>query len=342
MSWELLGLDSIKESFSKLIGSGRFPHALLLTGLEGSGRFSLSLALAKAINCEKPESDHSPCLTCLNCRLIAELKHPDLIVIEPNSLTGRVIPIDEIKQLRKTLRLKPYHGRYKIAVIRQAERLSEESGGALLKTLEEPSPFTVLILNSRGEADMLPTLVSRCLRFKTSPIDRQTLLEALKERNLGPMQSRLLAGLSGGALGLALNLDAGQAWRVWEGIDRLFLMRGHDSFLKSALDWTTHLTNEVERLKKLDDGVEQKNALIDLTLNCLRLWWRDSAILAATNDHKRLCGPPPSKSQREMAKIISANKLTKNEEALATISMALDRSIRMDLVFENYWRAVLE
>jgi DNA polymerase-3 subunit delta' len=341
MPWGLIGLDLIKKSFSDMLGAGRIPHAILLSGPLGSGKFSLSMALAQALNCEQPDPDFSPCLKCLSCRKSVVGEHPDLIVLEPKGKLN-TLPIDDIRELKSTLTFRPYEGRYKVAIIRGAHYFREDSGGALLKTLEEPTPNTVIILNAISEAAVMTTLVSRCIRFKVPPLNRELILDALTKRGLEGELASLLAGLCGGTLGEALSLEPEVVHPIWFGIDRLLGEYGEIQANKAAIDWTKEIASEVEKLGKKDTDGKAKASFLALIISCLRLWWRDAAVLASTADVSLMQGPAPSDSQLKLAKTITAFDIQKQEKALAILSDNLNRPIRFELVFENYWLDVLK
>ena len=117
-----------------MLVSGRMPHALLLTGPAGVGKHTLALALAQAVNCLGPDPTE-PCGVCSSCTKIARGTHPDVGELAPEGRL-RVIKIDHVRELRKQIAFKPYEGRTKVFIVREADRMqaqSEEPANALLK-----------------------------------------------------------------------------------------------------------------------------------------------------------------------------------------------------------------
>jgi DNA polymerase III delta' subunit len=341
MPWALLGLDQVKASLTDMLRQERVPHAILLTGPAGSGKMSMSLALAQALNCQSPDPDFSPCLDCESCRKIRALTHPDLLVLEPQGRMG-VIPIDEIRALRGVLGLTPYEGKSQVAILRSVERFKEESGGALLKTLEEPSSSVFIILNALSEAAVMPTLVSRCSRLALAPPPRRLLISALAERGRSGAQAALLAGLSGGAMGAALEMDAAAAEAAYFGLDAVLGLSGRPGALSAAIRWTKELSEEIAKLKKMEQAWPRTRALLDLMVSSLRLWHRDVAALAATGDPAALLGPPATSAQWAWSKTLSAKKSRLFELSVERLAAGLARELRLEIVFENFWLAVLE
>jgi DNA polymerase-3 subunit delta' len=340
MPWGLVGVDGAKKALSEMLRSGRLAHALLFCGPQGGGKRSLALALAQALNCAGPAPDLSPCGECPSCAKIAGGQHPDVSTVAP---TGKrnTIAIDDVRALRDYLAFRPYEARVRVAIIRQADRLGAEAGGALLKTLEEPSPDTVLVLTAESESGVMETLVSRCVRVKLAPLSRPQVLETLGGKGIAPRAAFLLAGLSGGTIGAALGLDQDEALGVWDAIDRVMGLPSSAQSLRAAFDWIGSLAENIEELRKRDDSPMDKIVFLDLVLGCLRLWWRDVSVLAATGDQGRLLGPPPSPAQRRQAQGLTARRVASLEAAVARLADGLGRSLRADLLFENYWLDVL-
>ncbi|MDR2945376.1 MAG: DNA polymerase III subunit gamma/tau, partial [Candidatus Adiutrix sp.] len=139
MGWGLMGLESVTAALETMMASGRLPHALLLTGPRGGGKNSLARALAAALNCASPEAGGGPCGHCPSCQKIAKDVHPDLRTLAPTG-RSRQIKMEDVQTLRADMAFRPYEGRVKVFVIREADRLGNEAGNALLKTLEEPPP----------------------------------------------------------------------------------------------------------------------------------------------------------------------------------------------------------
>jgi DNA polymerase-3 subunit delta' len=142
--------------------SGRFPHALLLIGREGSGQSELALWAAQLALCEAPEG--RPCGGCASCVLFLAGNHPDLhrLTLEEEA---KVIKVDQVRALSSVLALRSYRGGYQVGILDPADMLNTSSFNALLKTLEEPSEKTLLVLVASRPSALPATIVSRCLRL---------------------------------------------------------------------------------------------------------------------------------------------------------------------------------
>lgn len=146
--------------------SEKLPHALLLTGDEGLGKLDFALKLAFGLLCQKPV-DGVACGQCAACQLIAAQTHPDLFILQAEE-KGKAIKVDEVRQLSVSLNLTSQYGGYKVAVIVNAHDMNINAANSLLKTLEEPSADSVLILVSSNPTKLPITVRSRCQRINFS------------------------------------------------------------------------------------------------------------------------------------------------------------------------------
>lgn len=228
---DIIGQERPVNILRGCIAKERIPHALLFAGDEGIGKRLTALNFAKALNCQgvsgeelevtggllfevpeqKPtetelDTQSDACDKCPSCKKIESGNHPDIFMIGPEGEGGQ-ITVQAIRQLEESLSYKPFEGRWKIAIVDDADRLNQSAANAFLQTLEEPSAHSILILISSKPDMLLPTIRSRCQRISFSPLPLDTMSRLLKEkdRNMDDEQARLLSVLSGGRLGYALS-----------------------------------------------------------------------------------------------------------------------------------------
>jgi DNA polymerase-3 subunit delta' len=154
-------LDSIWQRLNQARLRDRLPHALLLSGVTGIGKQIIARQLAEALLCEAPDAEGSQCGKCSACAWLQAGTHPDLLIQRPEE-PGKSIKVDEIRGLCGNLAMTSHSGRYKIAIIEPAEALNINAANSLLKTLEEPTERTLLMLLSAAPGRLPATIRSRC------------------------------------------------------------------------------------------------------------------------------------------------------------------------------------
>jgi DNA polymerase III subunit delta' len=197
---------------------GAIPHALLFTGMAGTGKRTVAQTFAMALNCQAGSAppaavvesenqvrvDDTPCGDCRACRRIVSGNHPDVLSIEPQ---GGILRIEQIRRLISIVAMKPFDAGYRVAIIADAHTLNPEAANALLKILEEPPAGTILILTSPQQSNLLPTIVSRCRHIRFSPLPADKLSKLLiKQFEIGAESALTIAQLAGGSVAEARRL----------------------------------------------------------------------------------------------------------------------------------------
>lgn len=199
---EIVGHTPNLQLLSDLLARNQLPHALLFTGPSGVGKSLVARDFAQTLLCTKRSildgSTYRPCENCISCQKVARNQHPDLFVVEPEN---HILKIEAIRNLKEKLALKPFESSLKIAILNQADCLNAAASNALLKTLEEPSAGTLLILTSSSPHRLLKTILSRCQKIYFSPLKDFEVIQILKqnfpERNFDRTILEKLPGSAG-------------------------------------------------------------------------------------------------------------------------------------------------
>jgi DNA polymerase-3 subunit delta' len=217
------GHDDIVERFRRAIGRNRLAHTFLFVGPEGIGKRTFARKLAQALLCQKsPPETLDPCGKCAACVQAVAGSHPDLIqIVRPEGKSN--LPVELFIGTREKrgqeglcheLALKPFMGGKRIAIIDDADDLEAEGANALLKTLEEPPPQSVLILIGTSEQMQLPTIRSRCQVIYFHPLPEEILARLMVQQEIAPTaeEARRLARFAGGSLSAARELADPALW----------------------------------------------------------------------------------------------------------------------------------
>jgi DNA polymerase-3 subunit delta' len=326
----IIGHDSQKNLLRRAVAEGRVSHSYIFSGLDGLGKRLVALGFAKILNCLKPQSQRSTnsdtgACDCNSCRKIDKGIHPDVFVIEYKGL--RDIKVDQIREdVEERLYFKPFEGRCKVAIVDEADRMSNSAQNAFLKTLEEPPNESVIILLTSSPQSLLPTIRSRCqpLRFECIPIE--LIVEELKtRRGLSGEESDLIALLSEGSLGRALTLDRNILSDRNELIRRLS---------KVETDFASSVLGVVESILKGSSSDEGEQ--LRIYLEFILLWLRDLINVKVGLDEDSLINKDLVAVSREYARRSSLERIVEKLSFVEQVSNAILRlNANKQLALEN-------
>ncbi len=257
--------DEIRQ-LKSAVANDHVSHAYLFSGEDGSGKRSLADAFAMTLVCSSHGSE--PCLKCAECKKAMDRNHPDIIYVTHEKVN--TVSVDEIRsQVVNTVDIKPYDGGRKIYIIADAEKMNPQAQNALLKTIEEPPEYAVLILLTNSPEALLPTIRSRCIHLSVKPVEDSQVEQYLTEvLHLPDYEARILSAFAQGNIGRARAAATEESFSEIRDESVRLARRIPDMDTAAIAD----------TIKNLKDSKDQIYEYLDMML----IWFRDVLIYKAT------------------------------------------------------------
>lgn len=262
----VIGHERIKESFLNAIRQKQVSHAYILAGEDGSGRMMLARAFAMTLLCERGGTE--PCETCHSCIQFASDNHPDVHYVTHEK---KSIGVEDIRQqIVGDVPIRPYSSAYKIYIMPDAEKMTVQAQNALLKTLEEPPEYVVILLITTNADEFLPTIRSRCVTLPCKPlVDRVVKDYLMKELHVPEEEADVCTAFARGNLGRAIQLSGSADFA---------------DLRESVLDLMKNLREmDLAQMQSVLNELK-KTADISMCIDLMQLWYRDVLMFKATQD----------------------------------------------------------
>ena len=264
---EIVGHNRIKEHLRNSIRLDKVSHAYLFVGDKGVGKMSMAKVFAQTLQCESKGIE--PCMKCKSCLQMLSENHPDIKILKH---VKDALSVEEIRtQLINDAGIMPYAGPYKIYIVPDAHLLNAAAQNALLKTIEEPPSYVVVILIVDNKDVILPTILSRCVTINFMPLsDKDVANYLMKKEDVPDAEAIMAAAFSQGSIEKAVNIAMSKEYS--EKKERLIsILRGIDEVTIA----------EVVNYAK-ENGADKE--FFDDMLWVCRCWYKDVLMLKATAD----------------------------------------------------------
>ena len=315
---DIVGHEKIKEHLQKAIESHRVSHAYILSGEAGMGRKTLAKAFAMTLLCEK--SDREPCMQCHSCKQILSGNHPDVIWVTHEKPAS--IGVEDVRrQINDTILIRPYNGSYKIYMVDEAEKMTAQAQNALLKTIEEPPAYAVIILMTTNQEAFLPTIRSRCVQLALRPLKEPVVSEYLTATlDVPENQADIYAAFARGNLGKAIHLAGSEEFAL--------LYREVLTLLKNIKGM------EIPMLLDYIRRLQEDNLDLDECLDFMQLWYRDILMFKVTRDINTLIFKDEYSVVSSLCQKSSYEGLETILKAIEKAKVRLDANVNTDLALE--------
>ena len=315
---DIIGHNQIIEHLKNAIRMDKISHAYILNGESNSGKMMLAEAFAMALQCETGGAE--PCMECRSCRQAKEHNQPDIIYVtheKPN-----IISVDDIRhQLNNDIVIKPYSSKYKIYIVDEAEKMNVQAQNALLKTIEEPPAYAVILLLTTNADGFLPTILSRCITLNLKTVPEDLIKSHLMRKYQVPdYQADVCAAFAQGNVGKAIQLASSGEFHE--------LKSEALSLVKKLEDTDLYEMNQL--IKQISQYKNEINEILDL----LTLWFRDVLYAKATNDVSNLIFRDEVYDIKKQAAKRSYSGIESILNTLEQTRVRLNANVNFELVIE--------
>lgn len=323
---DIIGHEQIIGHLQNAISLDKVSHAYILEGEDGMGKNLLASAFAQTLQCKN--SSVEPCMECQSCKQALSGNQPDIIRIsheKPNS-----IGVEDIReQLWGDILIKPYSSPYKIYIVDEAEKMTVQAQNALLKTIEEPPTYGVILLLTANSGMFLPTIISRCVTLKLKPLrDEQIKKYLMEKKQIPDYQADICAAFARGNLGKACSLaDSESFTRIKEHALHL---------VKYVKEMDTY--EVIDSVKSVSEYKLEIQDYLDL----LMVWYRDVLLFKATRQGDALIFSDEIHDISDAAVRSSYEGLETILQALDKAKVRLNANVNFDLTMELLFLTIKE
>ena len=266
---DIVGQEQLKEHLSNAIKLNKVSHAYIISGERNCGKEFMAKIFAERLQCENPK-DEEPCGECHSCVQAESLNHPDIKFVsheKPN-----VIGVDDIReQINNDIAIMPYQGPKKIYIINDGEMMTVQAQNALLKTLEEPPEYAVIIILTNNVDLFLPTILSRCIVLNFKPVEDEKIKDFLMEyMQIPDYKAQICVAFARGNVGKARLLAKSEEFDKVKD-EALSLLKNIDDM---------EINEIVTAIKKINEYKFDVNDYLDI----FSIWYRDMLLFKATHD----------------------------------------------------------
>ncbi len=323
---DIIGQEQIKEHLKNAISGGKVSHAYIISGEKSSGKEFIAKVFAMALQCERGQEE--PCQECHSCKQALSGSHPDIIRVtheKPNTIS-----VDDVRaQVNNDVCIKPYSGPYKVYIINEAEKMTQQAQNAILKTLEEPPAYAVILLLTSNINGLLPTILSRCVVLNMKPVPDELVKKYLMEQIQVPdYRAEVCVAFARGNIGKAKALASSDDFENVKAEALSLLKYIHDMELGEI----------IAAVKKITEYKLEINDYLDI----FAVWYRDVLLFKATHDANLLVFREEIQALRRAAQQSSYEGIETILNALETAKRRLDANVNFELTMELLMLSIQE
>ncbi|MDE7339186.1 MAG: DNA polymerase III subunit delta [Lachnospiraceae bacterium] len=315
---DIIGQEQLKEHLQNAIAMNKVSHAYIINGERSSGKEFVAKVFAAALQCERGGTE--PCGECHSCIQAKSGNQPDIIFVshdKPNS-----IGVEDIRaQINNDIGIKPYSSPRKVYIMNEGEKMTVQAQNALLKTLEEPPEYAVILILTANVESLLPTILSRCVVLNMKPVpDHKVKKYLMEELEIPDYKANICVAFARGNIGKAKMLASSEEFeKVKEEAVTL---------VKYINDMD--ISEVVKAIKKISEYQFDVTDYLDI----LSVWYRDALLFKATKDANSLIFKNELQYIRKVADRSTYEGIETIVKALQQAKRRLEANVNFDLTME--------
>lgn len=323
---DVVGQEQIKSHLKTAIKMKKVSHAYIISGEKASGKEFIASIFAQTLCCEKGGDE--PCGECHACKQAESKSHPDIRFITHEKPAS--ISVDDIReQISSDVSVKPYSSEYKIYIVSEAEKMTVQAQNAILKTLEEPPAYVVILLLTTNAGVFLQTIRSRCVEMEMKPVAGKVLKEYLmKELMIPDYKADVCVAFAQG--------NVGKAREMAKSDDFTAVQNATLNLVKSVREM--ELNEAVAAIKAMTEYKVDPGDYLDI----IAIWYRDVLLFKATGEIDQLVFRDELSTIRRVAQRSSYEGIEEVLEALRKARIRLDANVSFELAMELLFMTIQE
>lgn len=315
---DIVGQEQLKEHLQNAIAMNKVSHAYIINGERNAGKEFIARVFAMALQCEKKEAE--PCGECHSCKQAISRNQPDIIYVsheKPNT-----IGVEDIReQINNDIGIKPYSSPRKVYIMNEGEKMTPQAQNALLKTLEEPPAYAVILILTSNVEELLPTIISRCVVLNMKPVSDALVKKYLMEELAVPdYKANICVAFARGNVGKAKHLAGSEEF---------------EKVKEEAISLVKYINDmEINEIVKAIKKITEYNLDINDYLDILTVWYRDVLLYKATKDMNNMIFRNEIQQIRKVADRSTYEGIETIVNALQQAKRRLEANVNFDLTME--------
>ena len=341
---EIMGQEDAKNLLRNAVKTGNHSHAYIFSGEKGSGKMMLAEAFAAMLQCDSPTAEDA-CGQCHSCKQSLSRNNPDIIYVKREDGKSS-LSVDVVRErIINDVDIKPYQAnKYKIYIVDEAEKMNPQAQNAILKTIEEPPEYAIIILLTTNHNAFLQTILSRCVLIQMKTVSARDIQHILQNKyETVDYQAKMVANFAQGNVGKAIALATDTSFAEVRTKVVTICKRASKMDEQQIADEVKYINDANNSDKKAEDSENEKfQGFVEQMLDLITLWFRDVLLYKATLNDELLLFKEDAFDIHEQASSCSYGGLNKIIDEISETRARLKANVNFELTIMLLIQAIKE